>query len=65
MFLEIDGDETALLLVKVLFAEVACLKLVSGKVIHVNFVFGPQSVTFFIKSTSEIQTINQVRFSKS
>ncbi|XP_020620971.1 mitogen-activated protein kinase kinase kinase MLT-like isoform X2 [Orbicella faveolata] len=33
MFLEIDGDETALLLVK--------------------------SVTFFIKSTSEVQTINQ------
>ena len=65
MFLEIDGDETALLLVKVLFAEVACLKLVSGKVIHANFVFGPQSVIFFFKSTSEIQTINQVRFNKS
>ena len=39
MFLEIDGDETALLLVKVLFTDVACLKLVSGKVIHVNFFF--------------------------
>lgn len=32
MFLEIDGDETALLLVKVLFTDFVCLKLVSGKV---------------------------------
>ena len=37
MFLEIDGDETALLLVKVLFTDVACLKLVSGKVMLILF----------------------------
>ena len=31
MFLEIDGDETALLLVKVLLSNFVCFKLVSGK----------------------------------
>ena len=37
MFLEIDGDETALLLVKVLFTDFACLQLVSVNLILILF----------------------------
>lgn len=37
MFLEIDGDETALLLVKVLLTDFVCLKLVIGKLMPILF----------------------------